>query len=56
MSSESYGRLLWSVLMNKIPQDLRLIVSREIKGRDWKLDLCLKVLHQELEARERAAG
>ena len=42
--------------MNKIPQDLRLIVSREIKGGDWELDLCLKVLHQELEARERAAG
>lgn len=56
MSSESYGRLLSSVLMNKIPQDLPLIVSREIKGGDWELDLFLKVLHQELEARERAAG
>ena len=32
MSSESYGSLLASVVMNKIPQDLRLIVSREIKG------------------------
>ena len=32
VSSESYGSLPPSVLMNKIPQDLRLIVSREIKG------------------------
>ena len=32
VSSESYGSLPPSVLMNKIPQDLRLIVNREIKG------------------------
>ena len=56
MSSKSRGSLLSSVLMSKIPQDLHLIVSREIKGRDWELDLLLKVLHQELGARERAAG
>ena len=56
VSSESYGSLLSSVLMNKIPQELRLIVSREVKGGDWQLDLLLKVLHQELEARERAMG
>ena len=32
VSSESYGNLLSSVLMNKIPQELRLIVSRESKA------------------------
>ena len=56
VSSESYGNLLSSVLMNKIPQELRLIVSREIKQGDWELDPLLKALHQELEARERAMG
>ena len=56
VSSKSCGSLLSSVLMNKIPQDLHLIVSREIKGGDWELDLLLKVLHQEPEASERAAG
>ena len=55
MSSESYGSLLSSVLMNKVPQDLPLIVCREIKGGDGELDLLLKVLHQELEARKKAA-
>ena len=34
-SSESYGSLLLSVLMNKIPQDLRLIGSMEVKGAYW---------------------
>ena len=56
MSSESYGSLLSSVLMNNIPQELPLVVSREVKGGDWQLDLLLKVLHQELEARKRAMG
>ena len=56
VSSESYGSLLSPVLMNRIPQELRLIVSREVKGGDWELDSLLKVLHQELEARKRAMG
>ena len=53
--SESYGSLLSSVLMNKVPQEVRLIISREVKGGDWELDRLLAVMHQELEARERAA-
>ena len=32
--SESYGSLLSSVLMNKVPREVRLIVSREVKGGD----------------------
>ena len=53
--SESYGSLLSSVLMNKVPQEVRLIISREVKGGNWELDRLLAVMHQELEARERAA-
>lgn len=53
--AESYGSLLSSVLMNKVPQEVRLIVSREVKGGDWELDRLLAVMHEELEARERAA-
>ena len=41
--------------MNKAPQEVRLIVSREVKGGDWELDRLLAVMHEELEARERAA-
>jgi len=53
--SESYDSLLSSVLMNKVPQEVRLIISREVKGGDWELDPLLAVMHQELEAREGAA-
>lgn len=30
--SRSYGSLLSSLLMNKVPQGERLIISREVKG------------------------
>ena len=52
--SSSYGSLLSSIIMNKLPQDLRLVVSREIKDDEWQLDRILLVLENELEARERA--
>ena len=52
--SEFYGSLLSSVLMNKVPQEVSLIISREVRGRGWELDPLLAVMHQELEARERA--
>ena len=55
--SASYGSLLTSVLMNKLPQELRLIISRNAPSDDdWKLDKLIKELSQEVEARERAAS
>ena len=41
--------------MNKVPQEVRLVVSRKDKGGDWELDRLLAVMHQELDARKRAA-
>jgi len=41
--------------MNKVPQDLRLIITREVKD-EWDLDPILEVFRSELEARERANG
>lgn len=52
---ESYGSLLSLVLLNKLPQELRLIISRKTKDDSWSLDHLMKELEQELEARERAA-
>ena len=40
--------------MNKLPQDLLLIVSREVKGDDWDLNELMKIIEGEVEARERA--
>ena len=52
VDSETYGTLLASVLLNKLPQELRLIVSR--KTRDVGLDQLLKEVEEEIDARERA--
>ena len=54
ITSASYGSLLSSILMKKIPQDLCLIVSREIVRDEWDLDSLMKVVKKEIEARERA--
>ena len=53
VSPDSYGTILSGVLMNKLPLDIKLIVSREMKGEVWDLDHLLSHLLSELEARER---
>ncbi|CAB4024126.1 Hypothetical predicted protein [Paramuricea clavata] len=50
---ESYGSLLSSMLMPKLPPNLQLVVSRMVKENEWNLDKLLNTLQQELEARER---
>ena len=52
VDSKTYGTLLASVLLNKLPQELRLIVSR--KTGDVGLEQLLKEVEQEIDARERA--
>ena len=52
VDSKTYGTLLASVFLNKLPQELRLIVSR--KTSDVELDQLLKEVEQEIDARERA--
>lgn len=56
VSSDSYGSLLSSVLLNKLPQELKLIISRELGGGDWKLDRIMQLLESEVQARERASS
>lgn len=53
VAAESYGSLLASVLMNKLPQELRLIISREVKGDNWDLNELMQIIEREVEARER---
>lgn len=56
VASETYGSLLSSVLLAKIPKEIRLIISRKVGGGDWKLDQLLKMLKEEVQARERTAA
>ena len=44
------------MLMNKLPRDLRILMSRDIKNDNWDLDQLLELLEAEVEARERASG
>ena len=47
--SSSYGSLLSSIIVNKLPQELQLIISREIKDQDWPLDNIMHALENELK-------
>ena len=53
VEAKQYGSLLVPVLLSKVPQELRLIISREFDTGNWSLDELLKVFKTEVEARER---
>ena len=53
---ESYGAMLSSILMNKLPPDIRLIVSHKVSADDLDMKSLLETFEQELITRERASG
>ena len=53
VESATYGSLLCPVLMNKIPQDLQLIISHEVSEADRTIDNILELIEKELTARKR---
>ena len=53
VEAQHYGSLLVSVLLSKVPQELRLIISRDFDTGNWSLNELLKVFKTEVEARER---
>ena len=50
--SAQYGALLIPIFMEKLPEELRLILSREHKD-NWELTSVIKAVKNEVEARER---
>eukprot|EP00731_Ephydatia_muelleri_P025526 Em0017g609a len=57
VNAESYGSLLSPVLMNKLPSELKLIVSRKFKeSDDWDFAELLKLIEEEVQARERTSA
>ena len=40
----AYGGILSSVLVNKSPPEIRLIISREMTGDGWDLDKVMKII------------
>ena len=53
VDSASYGSLLSSVLLNKLPPDLQLMASRKFPEGDLDLTPLLKIIGGEIEAWER---
>ena len=56
VAADSYGNLLSPILVNKLPNELRLIIGRKIGDGDWELETILKELVLEIEARERTSA
>ena len=48
VSSEPYGRLLTSILLNKLPPEIQLIISSELSGAAWNLDKMMEVTETKL--------
>ena len=53
IDSAQYGALLIPIFMEKLPDELKLIVSRRNK-EDWELNSVLGAVKSEVEARERS--
>jgi len=53
VSSTSYGGLLLSTLLSKLPSDLQLMISWKMSGTKLDLTDFLKLMEEEIEARER---
>ena len=53
VESESYGSLLASVLLKKLPSELQLLINRQLSSDDWTLQTLMGTLEEEIKARER---
>ena len=49
---DSYGAMLSSVFLNKLPPELCLIISRQAPGSAIDVDKLMKMVENELTARE----
>ena len=49
----SYDNLLSSLFMNRLPQELHLIVSREVGEAEWLIDEIMRIVERKISARER---
>ena len=56
MLPKSYGALLIPVLNEKIPEELRVIISRKFQDRVWDIEEMIECVKLELQARERCSS
>ena len=52
VASEPYGPMLSSIISQKIPQEIKRLVTRNINQDIWDLTQMLEIFNKELNARE----
>ena len=52
VEANSYGSLLVPIIMNRLPHQLKLVVSRNLSSDLWDLTEFLKIVKLEITARE----
>ena len=55
VAASSYGGLLSPIQISRLPSELRLLLSRELKEDEWNLESVKEIFQREIEARERSA-
>ena len=53
VQTNTYGSLLISIIFDRIPEELKIIISRKFKDQNWDLDSLIATFQEELYARER---
>ena len=56
LDTRNYGPMLMPVLMAKLPDELKLIISRQFGKDIWEIELILKVFRHVLGAREKVTA
>ena len=52
ITSEQFGPMLSPVILQKLPSDIKLEVTRQLRNQDWNIDKLLEVLRVEIENQE----
>lgn len=55
ISSEHYGPLLIPIVLEKLPKDIQLELSKKLGTNNWKIEEFMKKLKEEITARENCA-
>ena len=55
IKSDSYGNLLIPIMFSKLPEELRLFISRKFDQDTWDINKLLKEFMAELDARKRVS-
>ncbi|XP_057298583.1 uncharacterized protein LOC130629417 [Hydractinia symbiolongicarpus] len=55
VESQNFGSMLIPVLLQKLPGELRLIISRQLGKNAWKVSEVMQAFKTELEAREKVS-